>query len=62
MNWIERVVGKKVAWVIPIGYKGGRPLYSVIDYDGNEEDWFLDYDSETGSFYYKREDKKEDLS
>ena len=56
-NWIERLVGKKVAWVVPIGHRWGRALYAITDYDGNEEDWFLDYNTETGERYEGDDDE-----
>lgn len=47
-NWIERAVGKQ--WINPpvkIGYRGGRECYLIEFVDGTENEYYIDFDSET---------------
>lgn len=45
-NWIEKKVGKQMSSMKPtkIGYKHGRPYYSVDFVDGTSDDYFIDFD------------------
>lgn len=45
-NWIEKRVGKQMSSMKPtkIGYKHGRPYYSVDFVDGTSDDYFIDFD------------------
>ena len=47
-NWIEKRVGKQMSSMKPtkIGYKHGRPYYSVDFIDGTSDDYFIDFDKE----------------
>lgn len=44
-NWIEKKVGKQMSNMKPtkIGYKHGRPYYSVDFVDGTSDDYFIDF-------------------
>lgn len=45
-NWIEKKVGKQMSNMKPtkIGYRHGRPYYSVDFVDGTSDDYFIDFD------------------
>lgn len=45
-NWIEKKVGKQMSNTKPtkIGYKHGRPCYSIDFTDGTSDDYFIDFD------------------
>ncbi len=47
-NWIEKALGKQIAWrPVCIGSKGGRKLYAITFEDGTEGAYFIDYDHKT---------------
>lgn len=44
-NWIEKALGKQIAWApCCVGQKGGRKLYAVSFDDGTEGACFIDFD------------------
>lgn len=45
-NWIEKKVGKQMSNMKPtkVGYRHGRPCYSVDFIDGTSDDYFIDFD------------------
>lgn len=48
-NWLERALGKRMAFTrpIPIGSKGGRAVYAIDFEDGTNGDYFIDFEQET---------------
>jgi hypothetical protein len=45
MNWLEKQVQGRIAWVIPVGYRGGRRVFAVVFEDGTERDYYIDFDA-----------------
>ena len=47
-NWIEKALGKQIAWrPCCIGSKSGRKLYAVSFEDGTEGAYFIDFENQT---------------